>query len=730
MGAYLNFLSVELKSSLNRNMDEVSEICAQNFRTNISSLFKSLNSISAIIDRDVLNDLPSLIIQFENFLDYTDFDRIGIILPNGDGYGVDYNLGVLPVKNYSDRTCFTKGLEGKKYISDILEDVWTGNNSVALSIPIFDSDNKTVIGVLIGALNVESLSDILDMKIFNGDGYVNVFDSDGNIILRSARSDNTSKKENIFDENYVETEGFDKLRENLKVGLGGNLSFKQPGKKTKYVVYTPIGVSDWNVGVVLPASLVGQKSKEIMIISSFLSVFIVLLVIIMMILIVRVREYGQRRLLNIALTDPLTKLSNANCFVEELKCEKSYFKGKHALIIYNVRNFSFLNSFLGYEKGNNIICQLGSIFEQNKQRNEFIAHVQGDRFVLLFKYDNKDEIVKRMKSILDEICQSIDLGNMHGQLVSQCCILPLTENELAYNPNILIQDLQVALSFIEERSKDSIIFYNSQFNERRHYLDKLNAIMPVALEDGEFIPYFQPQYDISGDKPILCGAELLSRWNSPEMGIIYPDVFIPLSEKSGFIIKLDMYMISKACEYVKELLLKGIQMVPISVNISRLHFYQDDFIEEFTSLVDSYGIDHDLIELEVTESLAFDNHQLLWDRVNAIRAAGFRIAMDDFGSGYSSLTLLKDIPLDIIKMDKSFFGKTLDTDQGREMIRSVVCILKNMKFKIIAEGITTEEEVNFLKECGCNIIQGFYFSKPVLIDVFIDEHLNKSQNKD
>ena len=254
--------------------------------------------------------------------------------------------------------------------------------------------------------------------------------------------------------------------------------------------------------------------------------------------------------------------------------------------------------------------------------------------------------------------------------------------------------------------------------------------MPVALEDGEFIPYFQPQYDISGDKPILCGAELLSRWNSPEMGVIYPDVFIPLSEKSGFIIKLDMYMISKACEYVKELLLKGIQMVPISVNISRLHFYQDDFIEEFTSLVDSYGIDHDLIELEVTESLAFDNHQLLWDRVNAIRAAGFRIAMDDFGSGYSSLTLLKDIPLDIIKMDKSFFGKTLDTDQGREMIRSVVCILKNMKFKIIAEGITTEKEVNFLKECGCNIIQGFYFSKPVLIDIFIDEHLNKSQNKD
>ena len=134
--------------------------------------------------------------------------------------------------------------------------------------------------------------------------------------------------------------------------------------------------------------------------------------------------------------------------------------------------------------------------------------------------------------------------------------------------------------------------------------------------------------------------------------------------------------------------------------------------------------------MEVTESLAFDNHQLLWDRVNAIRAAGFRIAMDDFGSGYSSLTLLKDIPLDIIKMDKSFFGKTLDTDQGREMIRSVVCILKNMKFKIIAEGITTEEEVNFLKECGCNIIQGFYFSKPVLIDIFIDEHLNKSQNKD
>ena len=223
--------------------------------------------------------------------------------------------------------------------------------------------------------------------------------------------------------------------------------------------------------------------------------------------------------------------------------------------------------------------------------------------------------------------------------------------------------------------------------------------------------YYQPKYDPCTDT--LKGAEALIRWESPEYGLLTPYKFIPIFEKNGFITQIDHYMISHVARAQKKWLDEGKKCVPISVNVSRVHFAEPDLAEQIRELVDKEGAPHELIEIELTESAFFDDKNAMLRTIAALKEYGFDISMDDFGSGYSSLNSLKDMPLDVLKLDAEFFRGDNAGERGRIVVSEAIKLARSLNMRTVAEGVEIKEQVEFLAQQHCDMIQGYYYAKPM-----------------
>ena len=246
--------------------------------------------------------------------------------------------------------------------------------------------------------------------------------------------------------------------------------------------------------------------------------------------------------------------------------------------------------------------------------------------------------------------------------------------------------------------------------------------MEEALYKHEFQVYLQPKYSTKGEK--LSAAEALVRWIHPVLGFISPGKFIPLFEKNGFILMLDDYMLTEVARLQSNWLSQGKKLVPISVNVSRAHFAEDNLAEHICYIVDRFKVPHEYIELELTESAFFDDKATLLSTVRKLKDMGFKVSMDDFGAGYSSLNSLKELPLDIIKLDAEFFRSVDDITRSNLIVGETISLAKKLGMQIVAEGIETREQVDFLAQQNCDLIQGFYFSKPLPVSEFEDRAFN------
>ncbi len=268
------------------------------------------------------------------------------------------------------------------------------------------------------------------------------------------------------------------------------------------------------------------------------------------------------------------------------------------------------------------------------------------------------------------------------------------------------------------RGKDGeyLKVFDQQILQEQLWKNKVEETMEAALLNGEFKLYLQPKFDPVTEK--IVGAEALVRWISPEDGMIPPNRFIPVFEENGFITKLDDYMILAVAKLQSEWKLKGQKQVPVSVNISRVNFVKEDLAAHICHLVDSYGADHAGIELELTESAVFGNKERLMQILKELKLCGFSISMDDFGTGYSSLNSLKDLPIDVLKLDMDFFRGEDEQQRGEIVVKETIRLAQALHLKIVAEGIEKKEQVEFLAEQGCDMIQGFYFAKPMPVEEF------------
>ena len=420
-----------------------------------------------------------------------------------------------------------------------------------------------------------------------------------------------------------------------------------------------------------------------------------------------------------AQVDPLTGGRTRVKFIEDSqKLMKKTSPEKWALVLFDIDKFKFVNDRLGYEEGDRMLERLYKTIDDHLEDDEVFSRVSDDNFALTVHNLSDNELIAKVNMIFSEFQRRNALFVKYPVLFSAgvCRLGQCVERSGAVDLNSAIDRCKIAKKTMKNSHVSSIAFYDGKIRDKALREKDYENIMPTALAQKEFQCYLQPKYGLRSNH--IEGAEALIRWNSKEFGFVYPDEFIPLSEKNGFVVELDFYILEEVCRTMRKWIDDGKKPIVVSVNQSRLHLNYDDYIWRLREIVDKYEIPYEYIELELTESVFTENAELLLKIMHKLHEIGFKLSLDDFGSGYSSLNMLKDIPVDVIKIDREFFNGTVNSEKGRAIISTVVDLATNLDMEVISEGVETLEQVRFLAEIKCDMVQGYYFAKPMPIEAF------------
>ena len=423
-------------------------------------------------------------------------------------------------------------------------------------------------------------------------------------------------------------------------------------------------------------------------------------------------------MLNMLEYDQLTGLYSREFFYQRVMriLEQDPDK-EYDIICSDIENFKLVNERSGEGMGDELLRYVADLIRKHLGSNDICARIRGDVFAFLVEHreNNFEEIVQ----------QQIENGYPDCPVPNLIIKYGIYENVNRHLPvSVMCDRSLLALRRIKNQYGNYLARYDDSLRLAILREQQILDSMEQALLEHQFEVYFQPKHEIfTGD---VTGGEALVRWNHPQFGFMSPGEFIPLFERNGFISKLDSYVWDKTCSNLRTWLDKGLPVVPISVNLSRANFDIPDLADRICRIADSHNIDHNLLHLEITESAYTDNPQQIIDIIHQLREMGFKIEMDDFGSGYSSLNMLSELPIDVLKMDMHFIQQKA-TDQNRSILNFIVSLSKWLNLVTIAEGVETREQMEYLKSIGCCYVQGYYYAKPMPA-VDFEEYLCKKDH--
>lgn len=430
-------------------------------------------------------------------------------------------------------------------------------------------------------------------------------------------------------------------------------------------------------------------------------------------------QRSNQKLLKLAFTDQLTQGPNRSKF--DLDAGGAILKGTpgdYVLVSADIRKFKLINDLFGIEMGDQTLRYVYKVLERHLSADEFMTRVAADNFCLLLRNADKRKIINRLEVMARDINRFNNGLERKYFLSLSFGICPVLDTNLPLTQ--LLDRANVALKSIKD-NEDGRLFACQFYSD----LDRLKLMrekdmenrMQDALNSGEFVIYLQPKLSLKDDT--IAGAEALVRWQDPERGLVPPDDFVPFFEKNRFIIEVDLYVFERVCILLRKWLDDGLTPMPISVNMSRAHLADTDFLDAYEAIRSAYSVPPGLLEIELTETLVFTNPEVLFQVINQIHRRGYRCSMDDFGSGYSSLNLLKDLQMDTLKLDRAFFtSKNADNPRERDVVTSVIDLAEKLSMSTVAEGVESQKQVDFLKQSSCDMVQGYVFSKPVPIPDF------------
>lgn len=408
--------------------------------------------------------------------------------------------------------------------------------------------------------------------------------------------------------------------------------------------------------------------------------------------------------------DPLTGIRNMHTFYAEAeRLMRENAQRRYATIRLDVDGFKVINDLYGMDEGDKLLRSIARHLEEHMSPRSVCGRISGDVFCACVDFDSAEIL-----HFIHSMTRALSLYSLPIRVTASYGIC-LVEN--AYTPiNLLCDRANLALKTVKGNAVISYAFYDDTLRESILYDKKVATEMHEALLRGEFELYLQPKVYIPTGA--IVGAEGLVRWMHPTEGLIKPDNFVPLFEKNGFIVPLDEYMWEQACKVLRRWLNDNRVPVPLSVNVSRMHAHDPHFFSKVTGLVQRYDLPPQLLELELTESIFLDSKDHMISVVNQLREHGFRFALDDFGAGYSSLNMLKNLPVEVLKIDRGFLDEVVTTEKGKTIIRGMISLAKAIDIQVVAEGVESTEQARFLCQTGCTVAQGFLYAPPVPVSEF------------
>ncbi|MCR4781052.1 MAG: bifunctional diguanylate cyclase/phosphodiesterase [Ruminiclostridium sp.] len=489
----------------------------------------------------------------------------------------------------------------------------------------------------------------------------------------------------------------------IPIWLGVNMS---DGREFIAKAYITVDIGDVGIILMLMASI-----------SVFLLVIFTMIIVNFISGIVR---HG--RTLKVFFTDAVTQGKNAMYFLykgDELIKKLLNHSTSYAVVDLNFvgyRNFCVCHSVA---EGERILGRINAGLEARMTKKKEICTRFGEAdFALLLRADGAQTVASRVRELIDAVA-NVDPDHTFTFHAGVAMIhpdgTPGMDGELIRRRNTDIGEAYnnacTARETLMDTDGSGVAFFNDTLVADRKWVDAVQERQRSAVDNEEFVVYYQPKYDPRTDE--LLGAEALIRWQSPDLGFVPPGRMIPIFEKNGFITEIDHYMIKHVARDQKRWLDAGCRCVPVSVNVSRSHFIESDLAEQIRDTVDAEGCPHEYIEIELTESAFFDDKKAMINTIGKLKSYGFAVSMDDFGSGYSSLNSLKDMPLDVLKLDAEFFRGENGGGRGEIVVSEAIKLAKSLNMRTVAEGVEIREQVDFLASQGCDMIQGYFYAKPM-----------------
>lgn len=431
---------------------------------------------------------------------------------------------------------------------------------------------------------------------------------------------------------------------------------------------------------------------------------------------------SQQLLKYLAYNDSLTELPNRVSLYEKLTgLLKDPYCGKGALMFIDIDNFKLINDVLGHAFGDLFIANIGKRLSSLLTENSSLFRIGGDEFIIyMHNYSSLDELDNFASLLIKAFKEPLIINDSKINTSISMGIAQYPED--GSDVDELLKNADIAMYKAKYSGKGKYTFYNKHMNKSVIERMEIEKCLRTAMENDEFILYYQPKINI--ETGCIAGFEALVRWNSPELGIVPPTRFIEIAEESQLIIPLGEWVLKNTCIFVKKLIDSGYPGYKISVNISILQLMQDDFVDMVVEILDSLKLPPGCIELEITESVLMESFEVINKKLDILRKKGVKIALDDFGKGYSSLSYLKQLPITTLKIDKSFVDSISSEKHSESFIDTIVNMGHKISLIVVAEGVESLEQLEYLRKCMCDEFQGYLFSRPVPEDEVL-QILNK-----
>lgn len=714
---YYRHLQSTVKQESAGYMQEIATQMGTNVSNAIDDNFSVLGTVAAVVKNlqaTSYNQLQAIVREQQLLWDYR---RIMFI--DANGVARDEGGKVIPLSN---DTYLQEAIVGR-VPSMSASQVIDGSECIVFAIPVsgITLEGENILAIAAG-YDLDTFDTMLNMSAYSGRGYAHIIRQDGTVVIRSSSPNALQTGYNILtslsEAKLWDGRTMNDIKAEIASGQSGQVEFAL-GDARECMTYTPLNTQQWSLLTFAPMWVINEKSNALMNLTILLCGFITISFALLFALLLVSSYRNKAKLEQLAYIDNVTGGNTMAKFNEMAKALLAAGRnGQYAVVYSNIEKFKVLNEQYGEKACDEILRCINYGINSDLAEDECMGRLFADNFCILINYKSDADLLERFERWQQRGSEYIASKDaIWLSFIIEFGVYVVDNTSIPQAHMVDRAKLSLSETTRDLRGKIHYAIYDEKVRRTLFREKQLEDMMEHALENHEFQVYLQPKYLAGSER--VGGAEALVRWCSTTEGMIYPDEFIPMFEKNGFVVQLDLFVFEQICITQRRWLDEGKAPIKISVNCSRVHLKNPLFLQQYIQIAKGYSLPRDSIEIELTENTVFENVEYLSNVIREIQAAGFGCSMDDFGSGYSSLNLIRDIPVDTIKLDKVFF-RTAPADLARteSVVGSIIAMSKALHMQTVAEGVEDRAQVDMLKRLGCDYIQGYYFARPMPIDSF------------